>query len=162
MEQHLFDKKFSTKWRVEFLIVVDIKEGVHSEMKTFERLENCPRIQPITLIFLWKLFVLHLLSMWEGESFVWELGDFSNLVPPCGGCNMGSTNIPLNFVVKICHLTTLKIVVTPRARMEMILGKTPAISNGHQHQHPRNVDPYKQYPILYLNIVQIPEPPHPP
>ena len=96
------------KWRVEFLIVVDIKEGVHSEMKTFERLENCPRIQPITLIFLWKLFVLHLLSMWEGESFVWELGDFSNLVPPCGGGNMGSTNIPLNFVVKICHLTTLQ------------------------------------------------------
>ena len=30
---------------------LQVKERVHSEMKTFERLDYCPHIQPITLIF---------------------------------------------------------------------------------------------------------------
>ena len=34
------------------LFIILIKERVHSEMKTWERLDYCPHIQPITWIFL--------------------------------------------------------------------------------------------------------------
>ena len=47
---------------------------------------------------------------------------------------------PLGSGCKKRFVNLIKIGVTRRARMEIILGKTPVISNG--HQPPRAVDPY--------------------
>ena len=40
-------------------IIYELKERVHSEMKSFERLDYCPHIQPLTLIFLKSVPTFH-------------------------------------------------------------------------------------------------------